>query len=380
MLPAGKANVNVVNPKNDEQPLVTTYDLIIDQRLPAKFNFELSYVGNHSDYFNNNVSIDTNAVPIGAIPYATYLAAQNCTDNANPPCTKWSDTIRDSYRPLSNYQSINTGVNILKGQYDSLQASLRRSYSWLTLQANYTWSKAFFVNDGRGAYADYGVHEFWGISPQNRAQAFSMLYILSLPKLNSNSAFVRGLTNGWQISGVTQIQSGPNMFVQQNPPNMNYTQDGAGSAPNMTSANDQIGILGTNDVPLYPTLVCNPNMHKNVTLADGSTGVQFFNPACFQPAIRGKNGTTNLPMLTGPMYFGTDLTLSKDFKLSERQGLQFRIAAFNFLNHPLTSFSGSDPALKLHFDGNGNLLTQNFGIAQYKFGHRVVELGLKYTF
>jgi hypothetical protein len=88
------------------------------------------------------------------------------------------------------------------------------------------------------------------------------------------------------------------------------------------------------------------------------------------------------------MFWESDLTLNKNFRITERQGLQFRIAAFNFLNHPLTSFSTSDANLKLHFDGNGNLLQPTFagtnfptwGIAQYKFGHRIIELGVKYTF
>jgi len=371
LLPSGLTSINVVNPKNTEQPLVTTYDFIIDQRLPAKFNLEMSYIGNHGDYLEyTNANVDTNAVPVGTIPYSTYLAQQNAKT--------WPSNGQDAYRPLTNYQSINMGLNTAKSQFDSFQASLRRSYSWLTLQANYTWSKSFAVNDVSGGYADSGLHEFWGVSPQNRDHAFSMLYVLNLPKVNANSSFVRGVTNGWQVSGVTQVESGPDMFVQSS--YLNYTQDGLGSAPNIVSMNDQIGIMGTNAVNLYATIVCNPNMHKSITMSDGTPAVQYFNPACFQPAVRGKNGTTNLPYLAGPMFWNTDLTLSKNFRITESQGLQFRIAAFNFLNHALTSFTGSDPNLKLHFDGNGNLLTQNFGIAQYKFGHRVIELGVKYTF
>ena len=387
LLPAGLQSVTVVNPKNTEQPLVTTYDLIIDQRLPAKFNLELSYVGNHGDYLEyTNANVDTNAVPVGAIPYQTYLKEKNCQDPTGVTCTEWPSSGQDAYRPLLNYQSINQGLNTAKSQFDSFQASLRRSYSWVTMQANYTWSKAFAVNDVSGAYADSGLHEFWGVSPQNRAQALSLLYIFNLPKLNGGNAFLRGATNGWQISGVTQVESGPDMFVQNS--YLNYTQDGLGTAPNIVAMHDQIGTMGTNGVNLYATIVCNPNMHKKVTLPDGTPGVQFFNPACFAPAIPGKNGTTNLPYLVGPMFWDTDLTLTKNFRITEHQGLQFRIAGFNFLNHPLTSFATSDANMKLHFDGNGNLLQPTFGtttfptwgIAQYKFGHRIVELGVKYTF
>ena len=39
-----------------------------------------------------------------------------------------------------------------------------------------------------------------------------------------------------------------------------------------------------------------------------------------------------------PAYFDSDLALFKNFQITERQKLQFRISAVNFLNHPLRQF------------------------------------------
>ena len=66
--------------------------------------------------------------------------------------------------------------------------------------------------------------------------------------------------------------------------------------------------------------------------------------------------------------------------MSERNRLLLRISAFNFLNHPLRSFQNGDPNLQLSFDPAGKLDNPRFGYADTKFGHRTVQLMLKFLF
>jgi hypothetical protein len=136
-----------------------------------------------------------------------------------------------------------------------------------------------------------------------------------------------------------------------------------------------------------------------------------------------------MPYLPGPIFWNSDLTLMKNFKLTERQSLQFRFAAFNFLNHDLLSFVTNDNNLKLNFNdfsqvitgasmlypgnglapgtsgattpqvmpcqattvgktingvaypnGIGCAGTPTFGQATSHVGHRILELGVKYSF
>jgi hypothetical protein len=62
--------------------------------------------------------------------------------------------------------------------------------------------------------------------------------------------------------------------------------------------------------------------------------------------------------------------------------LQFRIQAYNFLNHPLWSFNGSN--LNLSFtqkaDGSFTNSSPNFGTVTTKQGNRIVELEVKFYF
>lgn len=372
------SSFSTMSPRNDEQPLVTSYSLTINQQLPNKFRLEMSYVGNHTDYMQGTVNV--NAVPLGTLNAPGFT----CSQGSGP-----TDAFcQQAYRPFSNYQNITQSITAGKAQYDALQTSVTRNVGLLTLQANYTWAKSLgdgvAVNNGglSGALPDYGVREYWSVLPLDRQHVFSAAYVLNLPKLHSGSSFLRGVANGWQISGITQVESGGQV-----------TAAGGGAGGNsgntslnfgLTGTSGNVALLGSPDVNLYTNITCDPRqgLQKN----------QFVNPNCFSLPGPGQIGDGRIPYLPGPMFWNSDLTLLKSFKISERQGLEFRIAAFNFLNHDLLSFNNGDNNLKMSFS-NGvmsnatdpnhscpGISCQAFGYANYHYGHRILEIGAKYSF
>jgi len=80
-----------------------------------------------------------------------------------------------------------------------------------------------------------------------------------------------------------------------------------------------------------------------------------------------------------------DISIFKNFPLTaehQERKLQFRISAYNFVNHPIPFFQTGDPGLALSYK-NGVLTQsslQNFGIPVKKQGNRVMELTLKLFF
>jgi hypothetical protein len=101
------------------------------------------------------------------------------------------------------------------------------------------------------------------------------------------------------------------------------------------------------------------------------------------------NGRYQLPFLAEPAFFNSDLSAQKSFQIVRDQTLQFRISAFNFLNHPLNTISNSfNNQFQLNFTNpnsstfvqNGSNSSLGFGTDPYKTGRRVVELMLKYNF
>ena len=355
----GLKSITTMDRLDDEQPLVTTYSLSIDQTLPGRLGAEISYVGNRSSH--QQPQLNFNAVPIGTL--------------LNVTCTITDTSCQDANRPRHNYESITNSMNAGRSRFDSLQATLHRNVGFATLMLNYTFSKALgddILGTATSGYADYGVREFYGVSSINRAHVLSAAYVFRLPSFRGSNAFARGALGGWEISGITQIESGANLTSVGGfgGSGWNFNTSLSPTAADVEQTN--LELLGTPDVQLQPVITCNPK--------HGLKPGYYLNPDCFAPPPgNGVNGSGRMPYLPGPMFWNSDLTALKNIRIGEHQSLQFRVAAFDFLNHDLPSFKSGDNNLQLGFDSNGKA-PSTFGQASTRFGHRIIELGLKYSF
>lgn len=349
-LGSGLKSIYTMDPGDDEQPLVSTYSVTIDQELPSKMTAEVSYVGNSSSFMQNQFNL--NRIPLGTM---------HVSGTCSTACVQ-------TYRPYQNYQVIYQTMTGGKARFDSMQASLHRTTGLTTFMLNYTYSKA--LGDAPGvlgqytsAYSDYGVKEFYGVLPNNRPNVFSALYVVRMPKVGWRNSLVRQSVNGWEISGTSQVESGANL-TSNSGWNLNMT------LPSTLTNTDPTHVLGSPDATLQPVLTCNPR--------SGLHGNYFLNSSCITyPTTTA--GTTHMPYLPGPKFWKSDLTLMKQVKIREHQGLEFRAAAFNFLNHGLLSFAPGDSNLKAAFNANGQL-SDTFGLATAHYGQRIMEFATKFTF
>jgi hypothetical protein len=96
-----------------------------------------------------------------------------------------------------------------------------------------------------------------------------------------------------------------------------------------------------------------------------------------------------LPEFFGPWFWTSDLSLFKNFQMGEHKKFQFRFSAYNFMNHPLWTFTGSGLGsndLNLNFQpvtsASGGQLQSNsgFGFTPIKQGNRIIQLALKFYF
>lgn len=358
--PTGNSSISTVNPSDDEQPLVDTWSVTVDQHLPAKMTAEISYVGNKSAHAQTQVNY--NRIPLGAMLNAT--------------CTATSTSCQQTYRAFPNYTQISDTWDAGISNYESLQASLQRNAGFATLMLNYTYSKLLGDPLGSGVdlgttntsgYADYGVKEFYGVLPGNRPNVFSFAYVFQGPRLQNSNNLVKQTVGGWALSGLTQVESGANLTA-----NSGWNLDfNVSSRTDSASLNNEL-LLGTPDITLQPLITCNPR--------HGNAKNYFLNAACFSlPPGNGVNGTTKMPYLPGPMFWKSDLTAMKKLQLSEKKNLEFRVAAFNFLNHDLLSFQSGDSNLQLVYNSK-NQISPTFGQAAWHMGHRILEVGAKFSF
>jgi hypothetical protein len=242
----------------------------------------------------------------------------------------------------------------------------------------------------------------YGVMQNDRRNLFNLVYSVELGNPVHGQKLLGGVANGWQVSGNMQLQSGANLTYLSSGANfgmsVNCVNPGLvdlcanqghnaiipGSIslanPQGIKINNQ-SILGTNAQQLQPLVTCNP--------LGGLGSHQYINGNCFAfPSTPinagGANGPSLLPVAYGPGYFGWNMALFKNFKITESKNLQFRVQGVNFLNHPLSSFNGANNlALTFNQDPTTEAITlnnPNFGKTTTKEGNRVIEMVVKFTF
>jgi hypothetical protein len=287
-----------------------------------------------------------------------------------------------------------------------MQVGLNKQSGALTYNLNYTWSKALGIRgtNNNGSVGDsLNLRNNYGLLPYNRKQAVNITFSYQEGTKYRGNRIVGGVLNQWELSGITSIQSGPDVAAFDSNFNLSggYEYLPAGTTAPIGVQFDSITQLGTPDVAVQPLVTCDPKF--NLPGINKISGAKtFINRNCFTLPAPGTNGSFQLPDIHGPMYFNSDLTLIKNVHINEKQSLQFRLAAFNFLNHPNWQLYGGPAAgLSLGFGQNlqktssGQInyptsdaaaraslvqTSNNFGSTPYKSSLRIVEVGFKYAF
>ncbi|HCC56165.1 MAG TPA: carboxypeptidase regulatory-like domain-containing protein, partial [Solibacterales bacterium] len=283
-------------------PKTYSYSFSVSQRVPGSALLELSYVGNQSSNGLNDGNVGSN---INAVPYGSFLNIGSDPNNL-------SSAAYDAKRPFPLYQDLTVVNHRLYQNYNAFQASLVRTKGRYDYSLNYTYGKSM----GVVGHDQLNLNNDYGPMGSDRRHIFNAAYSVELGSPFRNNMFAKGIANGWQLSGITQVQSGINLTANTGG-NFNINTNGYKTAAGYTASSRSIN--GTDSVPLQPVLTCNPGsgLGKN----------QFVNPNCFAiPTTPGLNGGIVLPEVFGPAFFNSDLSLFKNFVFSESKKLQFRFS------------------------------------------------------
>ncbi|MBV9265907.1 MAG: hypothetical protein JO061_07050, partial [Acidobacteriaceae bacterium] len=378
---AGALNGGSISPLqlgDSRTPYTWDYNFTISQAIPWQSLVEMSYVGNRTRDMligsTNNKLNDLNQIPVGAyFRPDPVTGAVNCIQGV--ACN--SSFNGNDYFPLRNYQDIYLESHGSYSNYNSLQASWIKRAGRVVLNLNYTFEKTLGTWDGTsGNGAGIGsnvdatrLSNNYGPVAYDHTHVFNASYFINLGRPFRGNAFLKGVINGWQLSGVTSLESG--VPLQPNTGgNLNVQW------PNNVSNSTY---LGTNAISLQPALICDPRSH----LSSG----QYFNPACFAPPAPGTNGSIVWPYIHGPGSINSDLSIFKEFTITEHQRFRLQLEAFNFLNHPNASFNVQNNGdIKLSFaNSNGsisqtNTNTETNGKPAFTSGYRIIEFAAKYYF
>jgi hypothetical protein len=413
-------SVYTISQTDKVRPLHLEYNLTIDQSLPWHSQLELAYVGadGHNLDSGYNSAANLNRIPqgglfnvcegLGCLPVSvTQGTAPGDIGGLTTPET-------DFFRPYPFFTNVYQLKHNFYSTYNSAQVAWNKATGHIVFGANYTFSKNLATAASwTNILADpFNLRNDYNPVPYDRSQVVNVHYLIDLGK-SHHIGFkpLQEVANGWQISGISTVQSGPPLasiqgenfgfgYGQIQPVQVQYLNqvdpptitpecvntwhipaDANGNHYCVNQLNPTVW-LGTPDVELMPSIYCNPS--------GGPGKHQFINGSCFGIPMPETNGQLRPPYIHGPAYMNHDLSVLKNFPMADKRNLQFRAAAFNFLNHPLVSFNNnnttSDLVLSQQFGTAGQRLTQSdlteqgFGIAGVKFGSRLVELSAKFEF
>jgi hypothetical protein len=361
-LEASASGPSAVDSADDKQAYTDSYNVTVAHRTPWQGLLEVSYVGNRTRDIpssGNGGSAGFGTLNINKVPIGAMLASNNGGVDPNT-------LVADQFRSLLGYSDLFIATNNAWANYNALQVSWVRPTGRVNLNFNYTFGKALGIVN---FYNQFDLADNYGVLPSNRTHMFNAAYNFDLGNFTT-SAMLGGFINGWQLSGITQLQSGPNLSGYQGQ-NFNMNLNSA-NIPGTSYDITNVSLLGTPNIVLHPLVTCDPR----AGLADH----QYINANCFAvPTNIGENGPTIIPPIYGPGYFNSDLGIYKNWRITEGKTFQFRLYMYNFLNHPLWSFNGGN--LGLSFDENTlKPNSPNFGYTTDKQGHRIIQLAFKFIF
>ena len=288
--------------------------------------------------------------------------------NQGIPGTVGSATSRLPFANFGVIQLVEDGGN---GHYEAGSFKATRRFSQgLSVIGSYTFSKS--IDDSSGIR----VQGYDTLFPQNsncrscerglssfdvrHRLVSSVLYELPIGRgkmLDITNPFLNAAIGGWQSGGIITLQTGLPQTLSIGGVDNASTSDGGYDRPNATGVSPYLS---------------NP------------TASRWFNPAAYTEAPPGQFGNVGRNTLSTPGIFSIDFELHKNFRMpyNEHHALQFRLEAFNVLNHPNWSAPNGNILAGAIFPGQpATSAHQGFGvISGTSIPMRQMQLGLKYTF
>jgi hypothetical protein len=346
-------------------PYAEHFNFGFQYQLSPSMMIEADYVGSLSR--KAIVSTETNYPSLAILQQ--QLAA-NGPDGLNPECARplaACDSPLDPAGVPTGAQQIYTNLSASNSSSHEFQLTVDRRLSHgLTFRAAYTRSKTIDVSSGFRARSstytdptnpafDRGLADF---DAPNRL-VLSPIWQIPLDKPFRDNAIMRKITEGWQVSTITSFQSG-NPFTL-------YSNNNSSESDNYLDRPDVLG-------PIH--IFHNPRTVQTLsgTCGGGAPGFYYFDPTnldCANVPLF-SHGDMGRNVLRGPGINNWDISILKDFKLTESKSMEFRSEFFNAFNH-VQFYS---PTLQTGTEGG----SAQFGQITTDRGARIVQFALKLYF
>jgi Carboxypeptidase regulatory-like domain len=339
----GSANLPAPTPFNNQQwyrqpnaknPYSEQWNVGLERDMGKKVIVSANYVGS-----------ETHRLVVGGMYNVALFAAAGTPAevNARDPFPYENNTFYDRSIGNSNYHALEVTAN-------------RQGANGLGYLVSYTWSRNIntacddFFSAGCSTPNPYDLSHDRAAAGTNVPQVLTAAFNAKSPfgpnqRFTTNSRAGDYFIGNWELTGIVTLTSG-----------LNYNLSESGNAANTWAP----GGSGYN----------RPDQVGSASLSNRSIH-EWFNTAAYQPTAPYTFGDTPRNSLRGQPYKNVDLALLRSFPIGESRSLQFRVDAFNLLNHP--TFGNPD----------SNLGDSTFGVVTTSSGQhggtRSVERQLQFA-
>ena len=366
-------------------PNTQQWNLTIQHSLGRQWVLEVGYVGTHGVHLRDTrdaiQSLDATAANPVVVKDAngdTFDITANTFDNGQA---------RTPTPGLNGYSGYQIFANDAWSRYNSLQATISRRWSQGYFQAAYTWSKAIdATSTGNTAFntaynSQTDVNASEGLSDFDRTHRLVVSYVYELPFLHSSTGIVHAALAGWQVGGITTLQSGLPFSVFDSEAGTAFL--GAGSTPELGASLASGATVASG----YATGSLTSRINSGYLNPAAFTPAPLLYPALCNPNDSNPADPTNSNFCTtgfgdlqrnayrGPFEQNWDFSLIKNIHVKERQNLRFTADFFNLWNHP----NFANPAVT--DVETANTPNSPFGkIVSTNGQPRLIQFSLRYSF
>lgn len=367
--PTGNANGLATNigttlsliDQNRRSPLYQSYSLAVEHEFPLGFALKVGYIGGHGRNLANSMNINQ----LADNNYALGSALTTKVANPYAGVGSWSTGTVARYQtllPFPQYQGITLAQSTGLSDYNGLAVKVQKRFNkGLTILASYTWSSNWdnlwgassSLNSGNNGPQDvYNLAPEYSRAINDMPNRFTVSGTYELPFgrgkmfMGSVNRWLDLAVGGWKFNDIMIIQNGAPLAITQ------------------TNANTAYG-----NGAQRPSLISGINPCKSGRPQDRLTS--YFNVSAYSVTPQYSYGSApRTSSCYGPGYINSDLSLNKDFHVTERVHAEFRAEALNAFNTP----EFSTPSLSVSSPASAGRITGTLGFP------RLVQLGARLFF
>jgi hypothetical protein len=307
-------------------PQLATWNLALEHQFAGDWVGRIAYTGNKGTH------LASGALGFREVNPAIYVPGNS---------TKANTQQRRRYPDFGSVGLFSSDDN---SHYNALRLNIEKRFGHgFSVLANYTWSKMIDDFGSGGTTNPFSRRFDYGTSNDDIPHLFHFSAVWQIPHMALHG-IGDAVLNGWALTGFSTWRSGFPFSITSGVDN-SFSGVGADRA-------DYVG---------GPAALDSGRPH-------GQMIARYFNTAVFVPNAIGTFGNSGKNILRAPRFFGNDVGLLKNNKVTEQISLQFRAEFFNLFN-------------KVNFSGpSTNASSASFGQITSAGDPRILQLAMKLQF